>query len=381
MERVSGQPLHQQLSRILSERIAAGEYPPGGLLPSEADLCRTYGISRSTVRQALGSLVNGGLVRRTRGRGTFVTTGPQRHPSPVAGHHTVGLVISRLGGTFTGSVLEGIHRVLTERSHALTIESAAVGDEEAAIRQLMRHGVSGILLAPSALQPTRSAVFRDVLDSGMPLVFFDRYCRDVPAPWVASDNFTGGRDLGRHLLRLGHRRLGYILPREHPTTSTEDRLRGVRSALTEARLDPDSLQLVRVGGLPFDAMGPSVREAADALLNLPPGERPTAILCGNDDVALDTLAALRQHGLAVPDDIAVTGFDDLPVAELVSPPLTTVHQNATEMGARAAALLLESIRRGTNPSPPRRIILPVALRIRRSTVGSTADAYAPGQNG
>ena len=376
MERVSGQPLHQQLSHILSERIAAGEYPPGGMLPSEADLCRAYGISRSTVRQALGSLVARGLVRRTRGRGSFVTMRPPQRPAASPAHNTIGLVVSRLGGTFNGLVLEGIHRVLTERNHALTIESAAVGDEEAAIRQLRRHGVSGVLLAPSALQPTRSAVFREVLASGMPLVFFDRYCRDVPAPWVASDNFGGGRDLGRHLVRLGHRRLGYILPREHPTTSTEDRLRGVRTALSEARLDPDSLQIVRVAGQPFDPMGPAVHEAADALLNLAPDERPTAILCGNDDIALDTLAALRQHRLAVPEEIAVTGFDDLPVAELVHPPLTTVHQNAAEMGARAAALLLQTIRQGT--PAPRRIILPVALRIRRSTVGAAPDGYTPG---
>ena len=375
MERLSGQPLHQQLSHILFERITAGEYPPGGLLPSEADLCRTYGISRSTVRQALGSLVASGLIRRTRGRGTFVATVPRPRQTTAARHNTIGLVISRLGGTFTGIVLEGIHRVLTERNHALTIESAGVGDEEGAIRQLTRHGVAGVLLAPSALQPTRSAIFREVLDSGMPLVFFDRYCRDVPAPWVASDNFGGGRDLGRHLVRLGHHRLGYILPREHPTTSTEDRLRGVRTALAEARLDPDSLQIVRVGGQPFDPMGPAVRAAADALLNLATDERPTAILCGNDDIALDTLAALRQHGLAIPEDIAVTGFDDLPVAELVHPPLTTVHQDAAEMGARAAALLLETIRRGT--LTPRRIILPVALRIRRSTVGGAPDGYGP----
>jgi DNA-binding LacI/PurR family transcriptional regulator len=181
-----------------------------------------------------------------------------------------------------------------------------------------------------------------------------------PPPEVASvgaTNWAGGLAATEHLLSLGHRRIAAIAGPEDFLCSRA-RIDGYRSALERAGIDFER-ELVRHGDFQHHGgFGPG-----GELLDLP--GRPTAIFAGNDQQALGVYEAARQRGLRIPQDLSVVGFDDLPVARWVSPPLTTVRQPLAEMG-RAAAEMLGGLIEGV-PLRSRRLELSTELITREST--------------
>lgn len=364
------EPLHRQLERALRQEIDSGRLAQGALLPSEPELGRRYGISRATVRQALGGLAATGLVRRVPGKGTFVAATEPQAPAGRSGPPLLGLVVAGLHGMFLAQILDGIRRAAAQAGATITLAAAdlAPGQEETALREVRAQGAAGAIMVSSPTYAPPPAFYRGVLAEGFPLVFLDRCPEGIEAASVTSNNAEGGRLLALHLLRLGHRSFGYVLARDYPVSSAADRLEATRTALAAAGLTPRALQAVTVGGTPAEPMRPYVRQATDALLTA--GDRPTAILCTNDELAMDVLAAVREHGLRVPEDIALAGFDDVPYSELIHPPLTTVRQFPVDMGARATALLLSLVRERRTAGP--RVLLPVELCVRASTAPGPA---------
>ncbi len=369
------EPLHRRLEQALRHEIGAGALGVGARLPSEPELSRRYGISRATVRQAVGSLAAAGLVRRVPGRGTFVA--PRGASALTAGARptVLGLVVAGLHGMFLAQMLDGVRRAAGQAGVAVTLLAADLepGQEEAAIAQVRAQGVMGAVVVGSPACATPPSYYNGLLAEGFPLVFLDRCPPGVQAASVTSNNGEGARLLARHLLGLGHRAFGYVLARDYPVSSAAERLAATVECLEAAGLGTGALRTVAIGGSSGEPHPPYVRQAADALLAA--GERPSAILCTNDDIAIGVLAALREHGLRVPEDVALAGFDDLPFAELIEPPLTTVRQFPAEMGGRATGLLLTLLREGRADGP--RLVLPVELCVRRSTgAARPAERYA-----
>ena len=178
-----------------------------------------------------------------------------------------------------------------------------------------------------------------------------------PWPKVRLDNRAAARCLTEHLLALGHRRIALIKgPEDSPLTL--ERLAGYQEALTQAgiALDPG---LLHEGDFTLAAGA----AAAKALLALP--ERPTALFCCSDEMAIGALQVLRRSGLRVPEDISLAGFDDIAFAAYTEPPLTTIAQPAEAFGQRAVAMLLEVLNGGTPAA--REVVLPFELKVRGST--------------
>jgi LacI family transcriptional regulator len=174
---------------------------------------------------------------------------------------------------------------------------------------------------------------------------------------VGATNRQGGYDATRYLIELGHRRIGFITGTLDLGCS-RDRLAGYEAALAERgwSIDP---ALIREG----DFQQPAGFACAQALLAAP--ERPTAIFASNDVMAFGVMEAVRDRGLRIPDDVSIIGFDDIPQAATVNPPLTTVRQPLAEMGARATRMLLTLIHNLDQAT--QRIELPTELIVRAST--------------
>lgn len=159
--------------------------------------------------------------------------------------------------------------------------------------------------------------------------------RDLAAG-VGMDDELAGHILARYLLDLGHRRFGFVLGlKDH--LSAEERFTGARKAIAEAGLGHDAVIEAR-GGLDF----PSGFEALQSILSS--GFRATAVICANDESAAGAIHAAHSHGLSMPKDLSIVGFDDAPFAKLLSPPLTTIAQSIDTMGTRAITILAEVIR-------------------------------------
>ena len=146
----------------------------------------------------------------------------------------------------------------------------------------------------------------------------------------------------RHLIARGHRRIAMVCGPQRNYDAAE-RLRGYHTALAESGIEHEASLVVRGDFSELSGYG-----AVSQLLELEP--RPTAIFAANDSMAIGALSALREAGLRVPDDVAVAGFDDIPLARYMNPPLSTVHVDISQLGERAAALLLTSLKKGQSPA-------------------------------
>jgi LacI family transcriptional regulator len=223
------------------------------------------------------------------------------------------------------------------------------------LRNLQARATDGVILVISDLDPPLHAELRRLK---IPTVLVDP--AGVPAldvPTIGATNWSGGLSATEHLLRLGHRRIGFIAgPRQ--LLCSRARLDGYRAGLDAAGVELRQ-EYVRPGNFYHEAGF----EGGAALLDLP--EPPTAIFASSDQMALGVYEAVRLRGLRVPDDISVVGFDDLPEARWSSPPLTTVRQPLAEMGLLAARTVLRLARGEELESP--RIELATELVVRDST--------------
>ena len=176
-------------------------------------------------------------------------------------------------------------------------------------------------------------------------------------PSISLDNRAAAKAMTEHLIELGHRRIGLIKgPKSSPLT--RDRVAGYQDALNQAGIEADPA-LVCHGDFSLKAGD----DGAAAMLALP--DRPTALFCENDEMAIGALKRIRQSGLRVPEDISLVGFDDIPFAAYCDPPLTTISQPAEAFGQRAVEMLIALIEK--KPLAERHVVLPFELTLRQST--------------
>ena len=184
------------------------------------------------------------------------------------------------------------------------------------------------------------------------------------ASGIGIDDEVAGYEITRYVLKLGHRRIGFIKGLEGHL-SAEERFAGFRRALREQGLDENDMMTAR-GTFSFR----SGVETTARLLGGP--ERPTALICANDDMAVGALFTAHKLGLEIPRDLSVTGFDDTPVSEIIWPPLTTVHQPLKLIGARAVEMIVDQINAAkTSATPPAH---PYELAPHRVVRRESADA-------
>ncbi len=265
------------------------------------------------------------------------------------------LPLSHLGQTalyFYLGVVENIEREAISLGYDLLLPSRPNGKSpENYVRSLQTRRVAGCVM----LHATDSRI-QALIHSSIPTVFIDRMGQGSHATYIKSDNIDGARQATEHLLALGHRRIALLTGATIDLSGLE-RLLGCQQALAQEGISPDS-GLVRQSGWNID----EAYEAARALL----AERRdfTAIVAGSDFMAMGILRALTEHGLRVPDDVSLVGFDDIDLCHYTIPPLTTVRQDRVAMGRGAVQRLIAMIE-GTEEASP--LILPTQLVVRKST--------------
>lgn len=225
------------------------------------------------------------------------------------------------------------------------------------LQMLADERVQGVILSPAdAVGSGTDALF----DLGIPVVAFDRVIDDPRADAVIADNEDGIRRLTEHFIWLGHRRIAFVGGRSHVETGAS-RLAGYLSAVRASGIVPFTVE----GEFRADRAEAAVRELLER------GVRPTAIVIANNVMAIGTMRALRSAGLRVPHDVAIAAVDDPIWAELVDPPLTALAQPVRMLAETAMRLMVERIEGGRTEA--RRVVLPMELRIRRSSGGPVAE--------
>lgn len=268
---------------------------------------------------------------------------------------TIGVLLPDLYGEFFSEVIRGMDQAAQPSGYHLLVSSShdAKDEIEAALRA-MRGRVDGlIVMSPHLDAPSLVANVPPTL----PIVLLNCAVTGNGYDALTIENRRGAHAMVRHLVGLGHRAIAIITGAEGNHDAAE-RLRGYRRAMREA-----GITVHNEWEIPGDFTEASGYHAVDALLALP--NRPSAVFAANDAMAIGALSALRDAGVLVPDQIAVVGFDDIPLARYMSPPLSSVHVAIAELGTRAVEMLVHAIDR-KNEHTRRHQRLETTLVIRKS---------------
>jgi len=271
---------------------------------------------------------------------------------------TVGVVVSDLTNPFFPYLLTPIHDELELMGYRIVLfaERTDIPTGEGALNRLLDRSIDGVLVTTATL----GSRFADTLrQRGVPLVLLNRYIDGLDVDRVVSDNHGGALVGGRHLLELGHRRIGVVRGPSNTSTS-RDRVAGLTDALHADGLPLDAA-LVREGTYTHQSGYQHTRD----LLRLP--DPPTAIFCGNDIVAFGALDAALSLGVRVPEDVSILGFDDVPMASWEVFQLTTLRQPFGDMARSATRMLAERIEHTGDVGPGRELVFATSL-VKRSTV-------------
>jgi len=326
------------------------------------DVAALAGVSRTTVSFVLNARPDAGISPETRDRvlAAAAQLGYQPHASArglAAGRSlTLGLVLRQSAeqvaeDALLAETLGGLAEAARSAGYRVLVEPAGPsdGDYGDLIRSRRADGlvVSGPRSDDDELRRLAGDASPIVLQGSLP---------DAPVPSVDVDNSAAAASAVRHLIELGHRRIGCITNAPLTYTAASDRLAGYRRALEEAGLEADPRLVVEAA---FNAA--SGRQAMAELLAR---DGITAAFVASDVVALGAAAAIREAGLRIPDDIALVGFDDIPLAAFFDPPLTTIRLPARDLGVAAGLALLDRI---DGRPVAARTVLPTELIVRSST--------------
>jgi DNA-binding LacI/PurR family transcriptional regulator len=271
--------------------------------------------------------------------------------------YTIGVIIPEISHSFFPEVVRGIEEATDNKNYQifLTNTSDSFGKEQKVINALRSKRVDGILVS-SSLRTDDFSFYKQIIQSGLPLVFFDRGIEDIGASCIGVNDKTASRQITGHLISHNYHRIGYLSGPKRVSIGKE-RFDGYIEAMTRHNLEIDERLIIENG---FNEKGGY--EAMNKLLALPDGIRPRAVAAVNDPVAFGAMDAIRDAGLKIPDDIAITGFTDDIRAELVACPLTTVHQPAYEVGKKAASKLIRTIENRDEPIENVELITNLVIR-------------------
>ena len=317
------------------------------------DVARAAGVSLSTVSRVMNgnATVDPELIERV--RATAAELGYAANPlarSLVLGRtQTIAVVVPDLGNPTFQAILRGIsHAAAADGYHVLIADSEERVDEERVLAQETRRRTDGVILCAPRMDEGQLG---PLLQALAPVVVVNRGPQDA-APVVASDYRRALGELAEHLYGLGHRRIAFLAGVAR-SASNAARL----AALEDARIAHPDLEIVEIpAGVDVDS-GAAAVDAVQAT-------GATAVLAFNDLVAIGLLTALTERGIRVPDDISVTGFDDIPFARHTTPPLTTSAVPAVEVGTQAWREL-HALLTGAEPTPFRTLV--PSLVVREST--------------
>ena len=305
------------------------------------DVARAAGVSAMTVSR----VINGGKNVRESTRAAVLEAVKKLNYSPnsaarslAAGEAThIGLLYANPSAAYLSQFLIGALHAARRAGAHLVIESCESedADEQAEVtRRFATSDVEGVILPPPLSES--HPILAELASIEMPFVTVAMGHPNEDSLNVRIDDYAAAAEMTRHLIGLGHRRIGFI--KGHPNhIASHDRARGFHDALREAGIDPDAAPLEQ-GYFTYR----SGLTASERLLSRP--DAPTAIFASNDDMAAATVSVAHRRGLVVPDDLSVVGFDDTALATSVWPELTTVRQPISAMAEAALELLLQDLR-------------------------------------
>lgn len=376
LDRSSPVPLYHQIEGRLLALVRERDLAAGSLFPSENNLALEFGVTRLTVRRAIERLIQQGVLRRERGRGTFVAD--PMAAGPRSSVQMLKFLLPSMAGIVHLQTLAGAEQEARSHGYQLVVTHSDSDPalEASQIDSAIATGVPGLLLWPLG-----GATDRDKIEcaraAGIPCVLLDRYLDDLDTDYVVVDDFGGAYQATAHLVELGHRRISLLLYEDVDVSAVRLRRDGYRRALEDHGLPYDEGLIARhYPTLPEPGNLGLMTSIFHRLAASP--SPPTAAFCVNDHLAQGLLIALHRQGVRVPEEFSIAGFDGLEYMPTYRR-LTTVRRATQEMGSEAVRLIVDRL--GGETGPWRHVVLPTELVVGETSAPLGARAALVLQEG
>ena len=323
------------------------------------EVAKKAGVSIATVSRVFNNspLVNRSTIEHVRNVARSLQYIPNASARNLSRRKTdaFGMILPDLFGEFFSEVIRGADQTAQKHSYNLLLSSSHNNHKEIEeALNTMRGRVDGIII----MSPHISAeTLNNNLPKTLPVILLNCVVEDDSFDSIVIDNFSGAYQITDHLIRHGHRRIA-VIKGAKDNYEADERLRGYRFALEKGGLE---------SSIEIEFEGDFSEEAGYNLANkiIESSPRPTAVFASNDSMGIGALKSFHDHGIAVPEDIALAGFDDIPIARYVKPSLTTIHVPMNEMGILGIERLISAVD-GKNTNKKEQIVFPTQLSIRES---------------
>jgi GntR family transcriptional regulator of arabinose operon len=331
-------PKYQRIKEYIINTIQEKQLKFGDKFFSENELVNKFNISRHTVRQAIGELVNEGWLYRMHGKGTFVGNGPDEKVKQM---YTIGVITTYLNDYIFPAIIRGIDGVLMENGYNILLSCTYNQHrmERLCLENLKNHSIAGLIVEPtrSALPNPNLHLYQELKNKNVPILFIHGRYKDLDCSYIVEDDVWAGYIATKHLIELGHARIGGVFKRDD--IQGHYRYAGFIKAHREAGFDVlDSSVL----WFDTDDAGLNFKDSMiKRLIDLIP--RCSGVVCYNDQITIKVLDVLRGMGLNVPEDVSLVSFDDSQLAVASEVKLTTVAHPQERLGQQAAMALINLI--------------------------------------
>ncbi len=363
VDRGNGKQLkYFQLMEDLKEQILSGEISAGEKLPSENELASRYQISRQTVRKAIAILENAGYVYAEHGRGTFCSE-LVRHTRM---SHNIAVVTTYLSDYIFPRVIQGIDSVLTNHGYSIILKNTrnSRSQEARCLEELLQKDIDGMIIEPSKSQIycRHMNLYQKMDEFHIPYVLIQGcFTQMSDKPQVLMDDCKGGYMITKYLLSLGHKNIIGVFKADD--MQGQNRHKGYVMALQEAGIlyNPDKVVWYYTEDRtihPYEGIQSMIKQKTVM----------DAVVCYNDQIAIEVIRALQENGLNVPQDVSVTGYDNSYMAVYGGIRITTIAHPQEKLGEMAAGLLLELIQNGDIPRENKKILVEPEIVIGNSCI-------------
>ena len=331
------------------------------------DVATQSGVSIGTVSAVINRKAT--VSDRTRRRVLQVISELNYRPSAAArrrlqptAEKSIGLIVKEINNPYFADIIFGAQEAARELGYNVLVAHTdrSYEFEQQLTELLVAKDVDGLIINPLLTDETDLSHLFEIRRNNIPLVLIESI-RGIQASMVDVDNVAAARGAVEHLIELGHTRIAHFAGPQYSSHSDE-RIEGVRRAHSAQRHVFTDDDVIYAGA----GLEDGYRASIEFFRDRGPAERPTAVTCYNDLVAIGVLRGLRELGLDVPGDVSVVGFDDIDVASYLAVPLTTVRMPRREIGRRATQMLIESVE-AEGSLPPRKVLLETELVVRASS--------------
>jgi len=329
-------PKYTIVADWLKQNIKNNTFKVGDKLISENQICDKFDVSRQTARQAVAVLEREGLVVKRQGSGTYVnglTAKPQ--------HKNIGILTTYIGDYIFPGLISGIQDVLSHHDYQMTLRLTQnkIKNERRQLQSLLSLDIDGLIVeaTKSALPSPNIDIYQEFIRRSIPIVFVHAFPPGLSCNYIINDDEKGGRLAARHLIESGHKKIGGIFKFDdiqgnlrykgvvvemyaHGITLDENAIIWYSTETHDHLFDKDFLPrtMARLAGC-------------------------TALICYNDEIAVNALQSFEREGLHVPDDISVVSFDNSNLAKIAQPMLTSITHPGSDLGKMATESLLDII--------------------------------------